>query len=86
MYSTLFLIACLALLTFIPLYRAAVGPTVADRLVAVNLICNLVIMMIVLLAVLAGAYYFLDVALVFILCSFISTVAIIKGLTWGKHS
>lgn len=68
-----------SLLTFISLARALWSETVADRLVAVNIITSKVILVIVLLSLFSPGWYFLDVAIVYALCSFTATIAILKS-------
>ncbi len=56
--------------------RAVRGPTPADRVVAVNVIGTKTIVVLVAVAVLLKQSYFVDVALVYALISFVSTVFI----------
>lgn len=75
------------------LVRALLGPTSFDRIAAVNSFGTKTILMIALLGFLAGRPDFLDIALVYALINFISTVAVIKlvrqqclGSPVGDHS
>ena len=56
--------------------RAVKGPTPADRVIAVNVIGTKTIVVLVAVAVLLKQTYFVDVALVYALISFVSTVFI----------
>ncbi len=78
--STIFLVV----LTFAGLYRAIVGPTVEDRIVAINMISTKVTTIIVLIALLSGQNFFVDVALVYALLGFITTIGLAKLLMKGK--
>ncbi len=79
-----YLILGLGLLGLASLYRAFRGPTATDRIVSMNMIVTLVVVYILLFSYLDGNYDFFDVALVFILSAFISTVAILKFLREGR--
>ncbi|GAB6085276.1 monovalent cation/H+ antiporter complex subunit F [Alkaliphilus crotonatoxidans] len=74
----------LALLTFISLYRAYVGPTPADRVVAINVISTKVTVLITVLALLTRQDAFVDVALVYAMMGFIATVCVSKYMEKGK--
>lgn len=68
-----------AILIFISLARALTCPDVSSKLVAINIITTKTIILIVLLSELLNSYLYLDVALVFALCSYAGTVAVLKG-------
>lgn len=76
--------AALLLLTFLSLYRAAVGPTVADRVVAVNVVSTKTVAVIAVVSYLADARFFLDVALVYALIGFLTTVGVANYVERGK--
>lgn len=60
------------------LMRATKGPTPYDRFLAVNSFGTKTVVVIVLLAVLVDDPMFLDVALVYALVNFITTIALLK--------
>lgn len=60
------------------LIRALLGPTVYDRLLAVNMFGTLTVLIIALSGFLTGRPDFLDIALVYALINFIGTVAVLK--------
>ena len=66
------MLAFAAGLTFI---RLATGPTLPDRVIAIDLIGVLMVCLLVLMAGITGQEYFLDVAMVVALISFVGTVA-----------
>lgn len=68
-------------LILLVLLRGIIGPTVIDRFIAINAITSKVSMIILLLAFYRGEYEFIDIALVFMLCSFAGGIWIIKVLT-----
>lgn len=79
-------IALMVTLSLAAVYRGVRGPRTEDRLVAVNLICTDTVLIVILLAYLRRSFMFLDVALVYALCSFLATVAVLKGLRRGRLS
>ena len=72
--------AALALLATMGLFliRALAGPTVYDRIVAMNALGTKTVLFIALLGFLYGRPAFLDMALVYALINFVTTVAILK--------
>jgi len=66
------MLAVAALLTFVRVVR---GPTLPDRVVAIDLIGVLIVGMIVVGGAATGERAFLDAAIVFALISFVGTVA-----------
>lgn len=59
----------------VSVYRLVKGPTLADRVVALDLATLLVVGFIGVVAVLSGVYAFLDVAIGLALVGFLATVA-----------
>ena len=65
------------------LYRALCGPTVYDRILAVNHFGTLTVLLIAAAGFVSGRPEFLDIALVYCLISFIGTVAVLKFFEYG---
>ena len=65
------------------LTRAILGPTVYDRILAVNMIGTKTVLIIALVGFLAGRPDFLDIALLYTLINFIGTIAVLKFLRYG---
>ena len=65
----------LAIAALLALVRVVRGPTLPDRVVAIDLIGVLIVGMIVVSAAATGEQAFLDVAIVIALISFVGTVA-----------
>jgi multicomponent Na+:H+ antiporter subunit F len=65
------------------LARAILGPTVYDRILAVNMIGTKTVVIIALVGFLAGRPDFLDIALLYALINFIGTIAVLKFLRYG---
>lgn len=77
MLGTVILItlAALTLSALLTLWRIVRGPTLPDRVVALDLLGVIVAAIAVVSAAMTGARYFLDVAIVVALISFVGTVA-----------
>lgn len=67
-------------LTFLCLLRAARGPTLADRMVAIDILGILVVGICALLAVRMEREFLIDIALAWVFLSFIGTIALAKYL------
>jgi multicomponent Na+:H+ antiporter subunit F len=78
MIEYVLLLAGLAI--FLCALRAIRGPTAPDRVLAADTINSIIIAVIVLLAVYYGNQMFADIAIVYAMISFLSTVAISKYL------
>jgi multicomponent Na+:H+ antiporter subunit F len=74
----------LTLLSFVGLYRAFVGPTAADRIVAINMISTKVTAIIVLIALVTKQNSYVNVALVYAMIGFLTTIAVAKYLIKGR--
>ena len=74
----------LVLVALLAMYRALVGPSALDRIIAVNIITTEIVMMILIYAFLGNSIHYIDVALVFVLGTFIATLCILKLLREGK--
>lgn len=68
----------LAVMLMLCLLRAVLGPRVADRIVAVNMMGTMVIVMIAVLAVKMNEGYLIDVCLIYAMISFLAVVVITK--------
>jgi multicomponent Na+:H+ antiporter subunit F len=66
------------------LYRAISGPTVYDRILAVNSFGTLTVIIIAVHGFLAGRPEFLDLALVYALINFIGTIAVTKYVAFSE--
>lgn len=81
----MFIEASLALILVmaLTLWRAAKGPTVYDRILAVNCFGTLTVLLIAVLGFLTDRPEFLDIALVYALINFIGTIAVCKYVTFA---
>ncbi|NRA97862.1 MAG: pH regulation protein F [Planctomycetes bacterium] len=66
------------------LVAAVRGPTVYDRILAVNMFGTKTVLLIAVAGFLAGRPEFLDLALVYALVNFIGTIAVLKFARFGS--
>jgi multicomponent Na+:H+ antiporter subunit F len=69
---------------FACLWRATAGPTVVDRMLAINIIGTKTLVVLTLLALVFGRSMLLDVALVYGLLNFVITVTASRFLETGR--
>lgn len=82
-YSGVFTVALviLALMAILCLVRAVIGPTISDRLVAVNMLGTMVMVIISILAIRLGEGYLVDICLIYAMISFLAVVVLTKVYT-----
>ena len=68
------------------LIRAFIGPTLYDRILAVNMFGTKTVLIIAVLGFLMGRPDFLDIALVYALINFIGVIALLKYFKYGSLS
>ncbi|MCF0133198.1 MAG: sodium:proton antiporter [Blautia sp.] len=68
----------LAILLLFCLFRAIVGPTIADRVVAVNMMGTMVMVIISILALQMNEGYLVDICLIYAMISFLAVVVLTK--------
>lgn len=71
----------LALMLMLCLIRAIIGPRIADRLVAVNMMGTMVMVIISTLAVIMQEGYLVDICLIYAMISFLAVVVLTKVYT-----
>ena len=79
-------VAALAILVTISLAlaRAFLGPTLYDRILAVNMVGTKTVLLIAVFAVLSGRTEMIDIALIYALINFIGVVAVLKLVEQGN--
>lgn len=77
------IIAILVTIT-LALARALLGPTVYDRIAAMNMLGTKIILLLAVFAFLSGRHDLLDIALVYALINFIGIVAVLKLIEQGN--
>ena len=68
---------------FIVLCRAILGPSIYDRILAVNVFGTITVLFIAVFGFLTNRPDFLDIALVYALINFITTIAVLKFFEYG---
>ena len=74
----------LLLMAFACLWRADVGPTIQDRILAVNVVGVKTLVVLVLLASIGGHDFLIDVAIVYGLLNFVITIAATRFIETGR--
>ena len=75
------MLSVLAVMLILCLIRSVLGPRIADRLVAVNMITTMVTVMIAMLAVLKNQGYLVDICLTYAMISFLAVVVLSRIYT-----
>lgn len=78
--ASLFVLATMAL----SLLRAVRGPSVYDRIVAVNLFGTMTVLLLVLIGFLTDRPEFEDIALLYVLINFAGTIAVMKFVKYSS--
>ncbi len=71
-------------LSFLIFYRVVKGPTIADRMVAIDIFGILVVGVCVLLAIKTERLFLIDIGIAWIILSFIGTITLAKYLAGKK--
>lgn len=81
----MFAVAAIAILVALALAvsRALLGPTVFDRLLAVNAIGNFSILLLAVFGFLTGRPEFLDLGILYAFLNIIATIAVLKFFRFG---
>lgn len=74
----LILVVTILFALILVLVRALLGPSIYDRILAVNSVGTKIIMLIAAYGFLTGRPDFLDIALLYALISYITTIAVLK--------
>lgn len=82
-FANVLVTAVLVLATAAGVYRAIVGPTLPDRVLALNYTGTVAVLVIVALGFLTGRPDFTDIALIYALINFVGTVALLKFFQYG---
>lgn len=82
----MFTVAMIAILVTmgLALARALLGPTVYDRIAAVNMFGTKTVLLIAVFAFLSGRTDLLDIALIYALINFIGVIAVLKLVEQGN--
>lgn len=82
-YEILFMAALvfLAVMVILCLVRAIIGPRIADRVVAVNMMGTMVLVIIAILALLLEEGYLVDICIIYAMISFLAVIILTKVYT-----
>ena len=80
---SIFLYSLIAM-CFMCFYRVVKGPTIADRLVAIDILGILVVGVTAIIAYITGMSFILDIGIAWIILSFIGTITLAKYLWRNK--
>ena len=75
---TIFVVMCMAIA------RAIAGPTLYDRILAVNMFGTKTVLLIAVLGFAAGRPDFLDIALIYALINFIGVIAVLRYFEYSQ--
>ncbi|MDN4501600.1 monovalent cation/H+ antiporter complex subunit F [Alteromonadaceae bacterium BrNp21-10] len=70
---------------FMALLRALLGPSIYDRILAVNLFGTKTVLLIAVMGFLFGRPEFLDIALVYALINFISVIGVLRYFEYSDN-
>ncbi len=73
-----FTLIAILIIMFLLLVRVALGPTVFDRILAINTFGTIIVLFIALFGFLTERPDFMDIALLYALTNFIATIAVLK--------
>lgn len=71
----------LAVLIIVTIVRSVLGPRIADRIIAVNMVGTMIIMLIGILSVYLDENYLVDICLLYAMVSFLGVVVLCKVYT-----
>ena len=75
------ILSVLALMLVLCLIRAVIGPRIADRLIAVNMMGTMVMVIISILSVVMNEGYLVDICLIYAMISFLAVIVLTKIYT-----
>lgn len=76
-YLFIFAIVVLTILITLAIIKSIIGPKVADRIIAINVISTLVVMILCILSVLfSGEGFIADIPIVYVLVSFVALIVL----------
>ena len=78
--------AAILVVMVLALARALLGPTLYDRILAVNTFGTKTVLLIAVFGLVAGRFDFIDIALVYALINFISIVAVLRFFEYSGRS
>ncbi|MEX0827463.1 MAG: monovalent cation/H+ antiporter complex subunit F [Haliea sp.] len=77
--------AAILVVMIVALARAMLGPTIYDRILAINTFGTKTVLLISVLGMVAGRFDYIDIALVYALINFIAIVAVLRFFEYGRQ-
>lgn len=74
----------IVIIMVLALTRALRGPTLFDRILAVNMFSTNTVLLVALIGILSGQSSFLDIALVYALINFVGVVAVLRFFEYAQ--
>lgn len=68
----------LAVMLFLCLIRAIIGPKIADRIVSVNMMGTMIMVILAILAVMKQEGYLVDICIIYAMISFLAVIVLTK--------
>lgn len=84
-YASIFAIVILVIALLLTVYRAVVGPTLPDRVIALDMLVGIVIGFIAVIALRTGYTLYIDIAISLGLVGFLATVAFARFILARGH-
>ncbi|MAM71713.1 MAG: pH regulation protein F [Gammaproteobacteria bacterium] len=78
--------AAILVVMILALARAMLGPTIYDRILAINTFGTKTVLLISVMGMVAGRFDFIDIALVYALINFISIVAVLRFFEYSDQA
>lgn len=75
--------AAILVVMVLALVRALLGPTVYDRILAVNMFGTKTVLLVAVFGLISGRFDYVDIALVYALINFISIIAVLRFFEYG---
>lgn len=77
-YFLIGILIFLSIMLILILIKACMGPSVADRIVCINMMGTMVMVMIAVLAILLKEGYLVDICIIYAMISFLSVIVVTK--------
>ena len=77
-YFLIGILIFLSIMLILVLIKACLGPSVADRIVCINMMGTMVMVMIAVLAILLKEGYLVDICIIYAMISFLSVIVVTK--------
>lgn len=79
------IVVAILVVMMLALARALLGPTLCDRILAINMFGTKTVLLIAVLGMVAGRFDYIDIALVYALINFISIIAVLRFFEYSEQ-